>query len=350
MAKRTTKAALRPLPAVTIVIEWENAIDVQDKWTSAAMAAFEREIAAVAPKMSAKPRIMYLYDRNKVDPAVIENALASTAPHLKDLSDLEIVPTDGLTYYKLKNFGIARAKTDLSIMLDSDAAPQPGWLENLIKPFADAKIMAVGGFTVLGYDDLLSKTFALSWIFDIREEREKTVRREKIHANNCAVRTDFFRENPFPDMPAFKKQCGFWLRDLIAKGYHYTRTADAMTVHAPHPGYKFLAWRAWTMGMDRDYFAFQMATHSRAGRIGYAFKSFGGKVGKSWWRIWTRGRNVDLPIWQRPAAMFITLGFYGVGLAGEIGSALVRSFEPLPKPKVTGKPDINPRESKPATA
>jgi hypothetical protein len=350
MAKRTRKTAPVILPPVTIVIEWENAIEVQDKWTLTAMAALEREIADVAPKMSAKPRIMYLYDRNKVDPGLIENALGSTAPRLKDLADLEIVPTDGLTYYKLKNFGIARAKTDLSIMLDSDAAPQPGWLENLVKPFADAKIVAVGGFTVLGYDDLLSKTFALSWIFDIREEREKTVKREKIHANNCAVRTDFFRENPFPDIPAFKKQCGFWLRDLIAGGYHYTRTADAMTIHAPHPGYKFLAWRAWTMGMDRDYFAFQLATHNRAGRIGYAFKSFGGKVAKSWWRIWTRGRNVDLPIWQRPAAMLISLGFYGVGLGGEIGSALTRSFEPLPKAKSTEKRRPSGQASKPAPA
>lgn len=349
MAKSTTKAASSPLPAVTIVIEWENAIDVQDKWTSAAMAALEREIAAIVPRMTARPRIMYLYDRNRVDPLLIENALGSTAPRLRDLADLEIVPTDGLTYYKLKNFGIAQAKTDLSIMLDSDAAPQPGWLENLVKPFADAKIMAVGGFTVLGYDDLLSKTFALSWIFDIREERERTVKREKIHANNCAVRTEFFRENPFPDMPAFKKQCGFWLRDLIANGYHYTRTADAMTVHAPHPGYKFLAWRAWTMGLDRDYFAFQLATHNRVGRIGYAFKSFAGKVGKSWWRIWTRGRKVELPIWQRPAAMLITLGFYGVGLVGEIKSALTRSFEPLPRPKKAGKHKIHTRESKPAT-
>jgi hypothetical protein len=332
MAKKATSSAAAPLPALTIVIEWENAIDVEDKWTRAAMAALEREIADVAPRMAAKPRIMYLYDRNAVDPAVIEQALASTAPRLRDLADLEVTPTDGLTYYKLKNYGIGRARTALSIMLDSDAAPQPGWLENLIKPFANPEIMAVGGFTVLGYDDLLSKTFALSWIFDLREERTQTVKREKIHANNCAVRTDFFRENPFPDLPAFKKQCGFWLRDLTAKGYEYTRTADAMTVHAPHPGYKFLAWRAWTMGMDRDYQAFQTATRSRLGRLGFAFKFFGGKVGKSWWRIWTRGKNVDLPLWQRPAAMLISFGFYGVGLAGEIGSALTRSFDPLPKP------------------
>ena len=158
------------------------------------------------------------------------------------------------------------------------------------------------------------------------------MKREKIHANNCAVRTDFFRGNPFPDLPAFKKQCGFWLRDLTAKGYDYTRTAEAMTIHAPHPGYRFLAWRAWTMGMDRDYQAFQTATRSRLGRLGFAFRFFGGKVGKSSWRIWTRGKNVDLPVWQRPR-QWRHLGFYGIGLAGELGSALTRSFEPLPKPE-----------------
>lgn len=335
------------LPVVTIVVEWENAIDVEDKWTAAAMSALEREVADAAPRMTAKPRIMYLYDRNAVDPAIIEQALETTAPRLKSLAELEIVPTDGLTYYKLKNYGIGRSKTDLSIMLDSDAAPQPGWLENLIKPFANPGIMAVGGFTVLGYDDLLSKTFALGWIFDLREERSKTIKREKIHANNCAVRTAFFRDNPFPDLPAFKKQCGFWLRDLTAKGYDYTRTADAMTVHAPHPGYKFLAWRAWTMGMDRDYQAFQTATRSRLGRLAFALKFFGGKVGKSWWRIWTRGKHVELPVWQRPAAMLIILGFYGVGLAGEIGSALTRSFEPLPEPNKAQKQRRAPSTSNP---
>ena len=317
------------LPPVTIVIEWENAIDVEDKWTQAAMSALEREIESVAPKMSAKPRVTYLYDKGSVKAGTIEHALESTAPRLRDLADVEIVPTDGLTYYKLKNFGIGRAKTDISIMLDSDAAPQPGWLEGLIEPFADPEIMAVGGFTVLGYDDFLSKTFALSWIFDLAGERDKTVKRHKIHANNCAVRTAWFRLHPFPDLPAFKKQCGFWLRDMSARGFQYTRTAKAMTVHAPHPGYRFLAWRAWTMGMDRDYQAFQTGTRSRIGRFGYAFEFFGGKVGKSWGRIIAKGGQVDLPVWQRPAAMLVTLGFYGVSLVAEIGSAFSRRFEPV---------------------
>lgn len=321
------------LPAVTIVIEWENAIDVEDKWTSAAMVALERELAAVAPRMAQKPHITYLYDQDAVPAGTIERAIAAMAPRLPELAELEILPTAGLTYYKLKNFGIARATTAISVMLDSDAAPQPGWLEHLLKPFVDPEIMAVGGFTVLGYEDFLGKTFALSWIFNLPDERAKTVKRHKIHANNCAVRTDFFREHPFPDLPAFKKQCGFWLRDMSARGDKFVRTADAMTIHAPHPGYKFLVWRAWTMGLDRDYQAFQTASRSRSGRIAHAFGFFGKKVGKSWGRIWTRGAAVDLPVWQRPAAMLVTLGFYGIGLTGELKSAVTRDFAPLDPPR-----------------
>jgi len=353
-ARKASGKAASPakLPSVTIVVEWENAIDVEDKWTRAAMAAFERELERTAPRMSAKPRVMYLYDKNAVDPAIIEQTLATTAPKIRKLADLEIVPTDGLTYYKLKNYGISRATTELSIMLDSDAAPRPGWLENIIKPFADPETMAVGGFTVLAYDDFLSKTFALSWIFDRPEEIGKTEAKRKIHANNAAVRTDFFRANPFPDLPStvFKKACGFWTRDLDARGLKYVRTADAMTIHAPHPGYRFLAWRAWTMGTDRDYQAFQTATKSRIGRLGFALKFFGGKVGKSWWRIWTRGGSVELPVWQRPGAMLVSLGFYGVGLAGEVASAVTRSFEPLPKPKKAPARKPQARARKPAAA
>jgi hypothetical protein len=335
------RSSAKSLPPVTIVIEWENAIDVDDKWTRSAMSALERELADVAPRMSEKPRVTYLYDKNAVEPGTIEKALAAAAPGLTGIGDLEIVPTEGLTYYKLKNFGIARANTEIAIMLDSDAAPQPGWLENLIKPFHDPDIMAVGGFTVLGYEDLLSKTMALSWIFNTRDEAAKTVKRHKIHANNCAVRTDFFRDNPFPDLPVFKKQCGFWLRDLSANGHRYLRTSDAITIHAPHPGYRFLVWRAWTMGMDRDYQGFQTETRSRLGRTGYAFRFFGRKLGKSWSRIWTRGSVVDLPVWQRPAAMTIALGFYGIGLLAELKSALTRGFEPVP---------VRPRKSKQSRA
>jgi hypothetical protein len=322
--------AATTLPPVTIVIEWENAIDTQDHWAGGAMAALQQELERVRDRMPAKPHVVYLYDQGAVAAGTIEAVIAAVAPRLGELSELELVPTPGLTYYKLKNFGVARAKTDLVVMLDSDAAPQLGWLENLLKPFDDPEIMAVGGFTVLGHEDLLSRTMALSWIFDLPSERSRTLKRSKIHANNCAVRRDFFRANPFPDLPAFKKQCGFWLRDISARGVKWVRIAEAMTIHAPHPGYKFIAWRAWTGGLDRDFQVFHTITQSRMGRVGSAFKYFASKVGRSWKRILRKGGEVGLPVWQRPFAMALGLFYYGLLLIAELWSALTRSFAPMP--------------------
>jgi len=318
------------IPAVTFIIEWENAIDVEDEWAKRAMSSFQNELERNHNRMSARPRIMYLYDDGAVQASTIQGVIDDVAPRLKELADLELVAAPGMTYYKLKNFGVSRADTELVVMLDSDAGPQPGWLENLLKPFADPEIMAVGGFTVLGHEDLLSKTMALSWIFNLPSERSKTEKRKKIHANNCAFRTAFFKSNPFPDLPAFKKQCGFWLRDIEARGYKYVRTADAMTVHAPHPGYKFLAWRAWTTGLDRDFQAYHTITQSRIGRFAYSFQFFASKLGRSWKRIWTKGDEVDLPVWQRPIAMALSLAYFVTALIGQIVSSLTRSFGPLP--------------------
>jgi len=322
-----------PLPAVTLVIEWENAIDVEDEWTGKAMAALEREMRDVGPRMPARPRIMYLYDKGAVAEGTIERVLGEVAPGLREVADVEVVPTEGLTYYKLKNFGISRATTDLSVMLDSDAAPQPGWLENLLSPFADPEVQAVGGFTVLGYENLLDKTMALSWVFNLKGERDKTAKRHKIHVNNCAVRTDFFRAHPFPDLQAFKKQCVFWLRGISAEGHRYVRTPDAVCIHAPHPGYRFLAWRAWTGGMDSDFTGYHSGSRSRPARIGYALRYFVRKLWRSWRNIVTKGKAVELPMWQRPFAMLISLAYYLVTLAGQLTSAVTRRFEPLPPPR-----------------
>lgn len=321
---------LSKIPPVTIVIEWENAIDVEDRWTARAMEALQAELARCAPRCEAKPRILYLFDERAVRESTIRGVIDSVAPRLRELADLELVPTPGLTYYKLKNHGAHLAKTDLLIILDSDAGPQPGWLDGLLAPFADDKVMAVGGFTVLGWDDVLSKTMALAWIFNLPSERAKTVKRTKIHANNFAVRTRFFRENPFPEIAGtFKKSCGFWLRDLDRRGIQWLRTAEAMTVHAPHPGYRFLTWRAWTTGLDRDVQVFHDVTSHRPGRFAYAFYFLTKKVGRAWGRIWKKGSEVELAVWQRPIAMLYAFGFYGIAFAGEIYSSVARRIEPL---------------------
>jgi len=317
------------LPPITILIEWENAIDVEDRWTHRAMQALETELLATRDLMPCPPRIMYLYDRERVPEDLIRNTIARVAPRIPDLAALELVPTPGLTYYKLKNFGVARTATEFVVMLDSDAAPQPGWLQGLLAPFADAAVMAVGGFTVLGYDDLLSKVLALIWIFHLRADREVTKKRKKINANNCAFRTAFFKANPWPDLPAFKKQCGFWLRDIEKRGIKWVRTVEAMTVHAPHPGFAFFIWRAWTAGSDRDFQGYHAGHSSRLQRLGFAFSFWLARSLRASRRILTRGREVDLSWWQMPAALVIGNLYFTVLLLGQLRAVATRRYAPL---------------------
>ncbi|MEO6432403.1 MAG: hypothetical protein ABIO29_00285, partial [Sphingomicrobium sp.] len=80
----------------------------------------------------------------------------------------------------------------------------------------------------------------------------------------------------------FKKQCVFWLKGIVADGHRYVRTAEARVVHAPHPGVKFLAWRAWIGGMDSDFLTFHTRTTSRLGRFAYAFVYFGRMTLRAW--------------------------------------------------------------------
>lgn len=319
------------LPQLTFVIEWENATDVEAEWTWEAMRAFESELARCKDHFVATPYVFYLYDEHTVDQSTINNVIARVAPALPNLANLQLVPTAGLTYYQLKNFGISLAPTEFSVMLDSDAAPQTGWIEGILAPFADPGMVAVGGFTVLGCSDLLSKMMALIWLFNLPSESDETVRRKKIHVNNCAVRTAAFRQHPFPELPgAFKKHCGFWLREIDRLGLKWTRTADAMVVHAPHPRISFVAWRAWKMGLDNDFQVFHLVSQSRLRRLWSAFVLPTQKTLRAWKRIWTKGAEVGLPTYQRPLALLLSLGFHVSMMAGQLVSALFRSFQTLP--------------------
>jgi len=318
------------LPPITILIEWENAQDVEDFWVRRALTALQDELERQHNLMSELPRVMYLYNENVVHEDAIRKEIAIAAPRLEQFCRLEFKPTPGLTYYKLKNYGVAETRTELVAMVDSDAAPQPGWLPALLKPFADPQVMAVGGFTVLGFNNLVSKVMALTWIFNLRSERKQTLGRHKIHANNCAFRTDFFRANPWPDLPAFKKQCGFWIRDIEKRGIKWVRTADAMTVHAPQPGIPFLIWRAWIAGLDRDYQGAQTISQNRLRRVAFAFQFWAKKSWRSTKRIIAKGHEVDLPAWQMPAALFLAGCYYLILLVAQLGSALTRRYQKLP--------------------
>lgn len=314
------------LPPVTILIEWENALDVEAFWTHRALEALEAELVRCRPSMSTLPRVLYLYDQARVHPQDIRDTITKVAPRMPTVCALELVPTPGLTYYRLKNDGVQRTNTEFVVMLDSDAAPQPGWLPGLLQPFEDPEVMAVGGFTVLGHRDLVSRALALTWIFPLPSEHGITTQRRSLHANNCAFRTAFFQANPWPELPTFRKSCGFWLRDIERRGIKWVRTTAALTVHAPQPGLLFILWRAWMAGRDRDFQAYHTESPSHLGRLGFAVRFWLKRCRRSTRRIVTKGHEVQLPVWHIPAALALAYGYYTTLCAAQLVAALTRRY------------------------
>jgi len=47
---------------------------------------------------------------------------------------------------KSRNIGISQARGEILVFIDDDAAPEPDWLTELIKPFDNSNVGAVGGF------------------------------------------------------------------------------------------------------------------------------------------------------------------------------------------------------------
>lgn len=315
------------LSEITIVIEWENPMDVDSRWTDLAMRALADELACEGSSATDRPTVLYLFDAQIFHEDSVRDSIARSAPDLNELALVSVIPTHGLTYYQLKNQGAALATTPYVALLDCDVCPQPGWLAGLLRPFENPKIMAVSGVTSLETQDLISRTMALTWIFDLPSEHENSRGRPSLHANNCAFRTPFFQKNPFPNTPAYKKQCGLWMADIVARGIGFERTPEAYCRHAPHSGISFVVWRGIQSGIDRDAKA-TLQGKGRIARIAYALRVLGKKTWRTTERIFIHRREVNLPPYQVPFSLLIAWT-YCFALAS--AQALSAIFDGVPK-------------------
>ena len=293
-------------PDVSVVVEWENAAWAGGERARDALARLAAEVRASRRQIE----VLICHDEDPPPDVRLEGVGLPSGWRMVRVTDSR--------YYELKNHGTAAAAGAIVAFLDSDAVPEPGWLDNLLAPFDNPAVEVVAGHAYIQPDSLYAKAFALWWFFPLRAQPSPLAPAASFFANNVAFRRATLLAHPFqPVAGTSRGACVELAATLRAAGITIWKTADAQVAHPPPRGWRHFVLRALAQGRDR------LAREAgwRATPIGsvarLARHLAGGAVAT------LRGRRtVGLSRAGVPAAIALCCAYYGLYFAGEAAALL----------------------------
>jgi len=317
-------------PQISIIIEWEN-VKLSEmgrcREMLRAMAKqipeyFDKQpnIPASAPVAAAE--ILILYDSGAFDGGLIEEIVASEIPKTTRHCQWQIIAAGSEGYYGLKNIGSRQAQGNVLVFIDSDLIPEEKWLENMLSPLQDKEVKVVAGHAYVTPDNMMSRTFALTWFFPLRAQEAKISPAKGFFANSVAFQRDVFLAHPYEVIPgASRGACRLLAKKLAAEGLQMLSNTGAQASHPPPNGLKHFLMRAVVQGRD-DLLMNQ--TEQRAGKatIFHSIARIGKWQLKALRRILFQHGTVGMPFYQVPFAMFIASVYGFLFFMGDIATRL----------------------------
>jgi Glycosyl transferase family 2 len=237
-------------PSFAFIIEWDNARLSELGRSRRMLKALQEQVIAHRPIPARPPQVVILYDKHEVDPKIIERVIAETIDADAWDSSLKLIPTDGLHYYELKNFGVPHTDREIVIFLDSDTIPESGWLDALMSAIERPEIDVVGGNTYVSPSSFIAKAFALFWFYGLRAEGRGLYSHDFFYANNVAFKRAVLERYPYPNLDSFRGQCHMLSEQLRRDGVKIFRQDSARMGHPPPNGFKHFYRRAICEGHD----------------------------------------------------------------------------------------------------
>lgn len=307
---------------ITIVMEMENARLITRDEFGETLSTLAREISAWSDGRSASrtAQVIFVQDGGPEETGVLTGMLRDMAPALAGLDELDVLSLPGGRYYELKNAAIPQARGEIVLFLDSDSVPRPGWLAAMLAPFGDPSVTIVNGFTVLEHDDFLSRCYALFWIFPLARGDDRFAAKRSLNVNNSAFRRSWIADHPFPESNGFKVSCSILWNEVMRDGVA-TRRVEALALHKPPRGLRFLVWRAIVAGRDNDRRYAILKSPRRARRLVHAVRRFCSSEWRALRRIVRQGSHVGMPVWERPAAVLVASVFHGLAFLSQASLA-----------------------------
>jgi hypothetical protein len=202
--------------SVTVVTEAFNLADGQSTAALKEAVRSIRELKATYPELE-----MVLVDPN---PRTTEVSLHGP------IKGFTYLPVPGMSYDDQKDAAVRSVTSDVVVFLDGDCRPADAtWLPNILAPFANPEISAVGGVTV--YDDFSLTGKAMSvmdWGFLFVEDGAQL---GCYASNNVAFRRDAWLSCPPSGQPELRCNCYAHAQELARREQRLVLRKDALVLH-----------------------------------------------------------------------------------------------------------------------
>jgi cellulose synthase/poly-beta-1,6-N-acetylglucosamine synthase-like glycosyltransferase len=147
-------------------------------------------LACLRAQTFSRDRVEYLL----VDNASRDRTLEILQSQPQDIPIVSLSETQTQSSYAARNLGIRTAKSEILAFTDADCRPEPTWLENLVKPFAEPEVGLVAGEI---------RALPGNTLLEHHAERQETLSQKHTIAHpfcpygqtaNLAVRKDAFKQ------------------------------------------------------------------------------------------------------------------------------------------------------------
>jgi len=291
-------------PSFDIAIEWENAKLGGFARARKMLERLRAQLVALAPRR--RPQILMLYDPREVDVAAIERLVAEAFAPAGLPGTVRFVPAPGARYYEQKNLAASLCDGEVIVFIDCDVIPEDGWLAVILAPFARRDVKIVYGQTYVDPASLLAKAAAIYWFFPVQNPASALPPATSFYANNIAFRRDFFRRNPFPDMPIYRGQCAVLRQRLSDRGIGLVTQDDAVVLHPPPNGIRHFMIEAIHEGHGEVLMAGATRHEKRTWSLRSTLQSYRWSLGECLRKL-------------RAHREILGLGFFGGGVALALG-------------------------------
>jgi glycosyltransferase involved in cell wall biosynthesis len=303
-------------PTFSISIEWENSRFADLDRTRQMLRALRAQLIALTPPAE-PPCVNLLYDPVSVDGETVHSVVEKEFQPSSVPAVTRIIQSEGLRYYQQKNFGARLSKGELTIFLDCDVIPEPGWLAALIDSFKNPEVAVAAGRTHVEHRSFYSKAFALFWFFELKDSDGGLQPTTYFHANNVAFRSDVFLANPFPELPTYRGQCSVLGHRLLEKGLGVFVQRSARVSHPVPLTVSYFVARALNNGRD-EVLVSRIVTRSNRTRIRTVYWNLRTGFVGTWWKFRTHRREVGLSLPAAFGGYAVVAAYFFLKAIGEL--------------------------------